>query len=74
MAERNATTPEAQTRAAAQLADVQRRAYDCSQRGNPAAAGLQAADPAARAVAVTQWETRLRREADIGEVAACSLG
>ena len=74
LAERNATTPEAQGRARTQLADVQRRAYDCAQLGNPVASALQSADPAARALAVTQWETRLRREADVGEVAACAAG
>ena len=74
IAERNATTPDAQARAAAQLADVQRRAYDCAQLGNPVAAALQSPDAAVRAAAVAQWEARLRREADVGEVAACAAG
>lgn len=74
IAERNAPTPEAQGLARTQLADVQRRAYDCAQSGNPVATALQSSDPAARAMAVTQWETRLRREADVGEVAACAVG
>jgi len=74
IAERNATTPDAQTRAASQLADVQRRAYECAQLGNPVAAALQSPEGAVRAAAVAQWEARLRREADVGEVAACAAG
>jgi hypothetical protein len=74
IAERNATTPDAQARAAAQLADVQRRAYDCAQQGNPVATALQSPDAAVRAAAVAQWDARLRREADVGEVATCAAG
>jgi hypothetical protein len=72
IAERNAATPEAQQRAAAQRADVQRRAYECAQRGDPVAAGLQSAEASVRAAAVEQWATRLRREAELGEVAGCA--
>jgi len=55
-----------------QVSDVQRRAYECAQAGNPIAQGLESSDAAARARAVAQWEARLAREATAGEVASCS--
>ena len=55
-----------------QVSDVQRRAYECAQAGNPVAQGLESSDAAARAKAVAQWEARLAREATAGEVASCS--
>ena len=53
------------------VSDVQRRAYECAQAGNPIAQGLESSDAAARAKAVAQWEARLAREATAGEVASC---
>lgn len=64
--------PQAQADAAAQLAKVQQRAYECAQAGDAVAIALNAADAAVRARAVAQWEARLRREAEVGEVAACA--
>lgn len=60
--------------AQARLADVQRRAFECAEAGNPIAQGLESSDPAVRARAVAQWEARLAREAKTGEVAVCSGG
>jgi hypothetical protein len=73
LAERSAT-PGAQLAAAqAQLADVQRRAYDCAESGNEVATALESTDAAVRARAVAKWETRLTQVARIGEPAACGL-
>ena len=74
LAERSAGAGPAQDKARQQLADVQRQSYDCAASGNAVAAALDAADPAARARAVTQWETRLAQDARDGEVAACAGG
>ena len=71
LAERSAAPGAAQAAARQQLADVQRRAYDCAEGGNAIAAGLESADAAARARAVAQWEARVARDAREGEVAAC---
>jgi len=60
--------------AQAQLADVQRRAYECSEAGNSVVRGLESGDAAVRAKAVSQWESRLTREATSGEVATCNGG
>ena len=74
LAERSAGAGPAQEKARQQLADVQRQSYDCAASGNAVAAALDAADPAARARAVAQWETRLAQDARDGEVAACAGG
>ena len=71
LAERSAAPGPAQAAARQQLADVQRRAYDCAEGGNAIAAGLESADAGARARAVAQWEARVARDAREGEVAAC---
>jgi hypothetical protein len=54
-----------------QLADVQRRAFDCAEAGNSVAQALESADAGVRAKGVAQWEERLARESRSGEVAAC---
>lgn len=54
-----------------QLADIQRRAFECAEAGNPIVQGLESGDAAVRAKAVAQWEARLAREARAGEVAVC---
>jgi hypothetical protein len=54
-----------------QLADVQRRAFECAEAGNALAQAFESSDPAVRARAVSQWQARLAREAEAGEVAAC---
>jgi hypothetical protein len=72
IAERSAAAPEARQRAAAQRADIQQRAYECAQRGDPVAVALQSADASERAAAVEQWVSRLRREAELGEPAGCA--
>lgn len=73
MAERSSG---ASTLAAAQqqLSTVQRRAFECAEAGNAIATGLESADAAVRARAVTQWEARLVKDAQQGEVAACTAG
>ena len=73
MAQQNATTPVAQEAAAMQAAAVKRRAFACAQAGDPVATALHATDAAVRAQAVAQWDARLRREAEVGEVAACGI-
>ncbi len=67
---------DAATLAAAQqqVSAVQRRAFECAEAGNGIATGLESADAAVRARAVTQWEARLRKDAQLGEVAACVVG
>lgn len=57
-----------------QVSAVQRRAFDCAEAGNAIAAGLESDDAAVRARAVAQWEARLRKDAQQGEVAACAAG
>jgi hypothetical protein len=54
-----------------QLADVQRRAFECAEAGNALAQAFESSDPAVRARAVSQWQARLARDAEAGEVAAC---
>lgn len=71
LADRSAAAGPAQAVARQQLADVQRRAFECAEAGNAVAAGLESADMATRARAVAQWEARLARDAREGEVAAC---
>ena len=73
LAERSSEGP-ALAAAQQQLSTVQRRAFECAEPGNAIAAGLESADAAARARAVTQWEARLVRDAQQGEVAACAAG
>lgn len=54
-----------------QLADVQRRAFECAEAGNSIAQAMESGDAAVRAKAVDQWQARLAREAEGGEVASC---
>ncbi len=72
MAERAAAPGTAQDAAQRALSDVQRRALDCAEAGNPIAQGLESGDAAVRARAVSQWEAQLAKEAQSGEVAACT--
>ncbi|MFO1322682.1 MAG: hypothetical protein U1F15_01315 [Burkholderiales bacterium] len=72
MAERSAAAGAAQDAAKSQLADVQRRAYECAQAGDPLAAAFESPDAAVRARAVAQWSARLAQDAQVGEVAACA--
>ncbi len=73
LAERSSEGP-ALAAAQQQVSLVQRRAFECAEAGNAIAAGLESADAAARARAVTQWEARLVKDAQQGEVAACAAG
>lgn len=57
-----------------QVSLVQRRSFECAEAGNAIAADLESADAAVRARAVAQWEARLRKDAQQGEVAACAAG
>lgn len=57
-----------------QVSAVQRRAFECAEAGNAIATGLESADAAVRARAVSQWEARLVKDAQQGEVAACAAG
>jgi hypothetical protein len=54
-----------------QLADVQRRAFECAEAGNPIAQAFESSDRAVRAKAAAQWQARLAREAEGGEVESC---
>jgi hypothetical protein len=72
LAERSADAGPAQAAALQRLADIQRRAFECAEAGNPIALALESADPAARARAVSEWERRLVQDAQLGEVAACA--
>lgn len=54
-----------------QLADVQRRAFECSEAGNSVAQALESADAGVRARGVAQWEARVASDAKAGEVAGC---
>ena len=72
MAERNAEAGAAQTAAAQLLSDIQHRAFECAEAGNPVALALESTDPAARARAVGQWEQRIAQDARVGEVVACA--
>jgi len=74
LAERSAAPGAAYDSAQRQLADVQRRAFECAEAGNAIAQGLESPDAAVRARAVSQWEARLAEEAKAGEVAACGKG
>jgi hypothetical protein len=71
LAERSALPGAELTAAQAQVADVQRRAFACAERGNEVAALLESNDAAVRAKAVAQWQDRLAQDARLGEVAAC---
>jgi len=71
LAERTAVAGTAQTNAQTQLASVQRRAFDCADAITQSSQSLESADAAVRARAVTQWEARLAKQAQVGEVAAC---
>jgi len=73
IAERSSDGP-ALAAAQQQVSTVQRRAFECAEAGNAIVTGLESADAAARARAVGQWETRLRKDAQQGEVAACAAG
>ena len=72
LAERSASTPQAQADAGRQLADLRLRAYECAEAANPVSAAFASPDAAVRGRALAQWEARLKLEADIGEVAACA--
>jgi hypothetical protein len=72
LAERSANAGPAQAAALQRLADIQRRAYECAESGNPVALAFESADPAVRARAVGEWEKRLMLDAQVGEVAACA--
>ena len=72
LAERSAGAGPAQVEARQLVVDVQRRAFECAEAGNPIADAFQSSDPAVRARAVAQWEARLVQNAELGEVAACA--
>lgn len=72
LAERSANAGPPQAAALQRLADVQRRAFECAEVGNPVALAFESADPAVRARAVGEWEKRLMLDAQVGEVAACA--
>jgi hypothetical protein len=54
-----------------QLSDVQRRAFECAEAGNPVAQALESQDASVRAKGIAQWEARLARDAKTGEVDSC---
>lgn len=70
LAERNAA-PAEQDATRRRASDVARRGFECAEAGNEIVQALQSPDAAVRARAVAQWEARLAREAQIGEVAVC---
>jgi len=72
LAERSANAGAAQAAALQRLADIQRRAFECAEGGNPIALAFESADPAVRSRAVGEWEKRLVQEAQLGEVTACA--
>jgi hypothetical protein len=72
LAERSANAGAAQAAALQRLAEIQRRAFECAEAGNPIALALESADPAVRSRAVGEWEKRLVQDAQLGEVAACA--
>jgi len=72
LAERSANGGPPQAAALQRLVDIQRRAFECAEAGNPVALALESADPAVRSRAVGEWEKRLVRDAQVGEVAACA--
>lgn len=72
LAERSADGGPPQAAALQRLAEIQRRAFECAEAGNPIALALQSADPAARSRAVGEWERRLVQDVQLGEVAACA--
>jgi len=73
LAERTAAAGAAQTNAQTQLTNVQRRAFDCADAITQSSQSLESADASVRARAVSQWEARLARQAQVGEVAACEI-
>jgi hypothetical protein len=72
LAERNANAGPPQAAALQRLADIQRRAFECAEAGNPIALALESADAAARVRAVGEWERRLAQDVQLGEVTACA--
>jgi hypothetical protein len=72
LAERSANAGPAQAAAQQRLADIQLRAFECTEAGAPLALAFESADPAVRARAVGEWEKRLARDAQVGEVASCA--
>jgi hypothetical protein len=74
LAERSAAPGAAYDSAQRQLAEVQRRAFECTESANVIAQGLESPDAAVRARAVSQWEARLAEQAKVGEVATCGKG
>ncbi|HTQ01137.1 MAG TPA: hypothetical protein VMN56_17585 [Casimicrobiaceae bacterium] len=74
LAERSALPGAGYDSAQRQLADVQRRAFECAEAGNAIAQALESPDASVRTRAVSQWEAMLAEEARVGEVAACGKG
>ena len=72
LAERSANGGTPQAAALQRLVEIQRRAFECAEAGNPVALALESADPAVRSRAVGEWEKRLVRDAQVGEVVACA--
>lgn len=70
LAERSSTAAQLPA-AQQQVSAVQRRAFECAEPGNAIATGLESPDVAVRTKALAQWEARLVKDAQRGEVAAC---
>jgi len=71
MATANAASTESKALAERKLASVRDQIAACSRSTGSILDGLEAADAATRAAAVTAWDTWLRREAAVGEARAC---
>jgi hypothetical protein len=65
LAERSAMAGRRRQAALQRLVDIQRRAFECAEAGNPVALALESADPAVRSRAVGEWEKRLVRDAQV---------
>lgn len=72
MAQSNAASAEARAAAEKKLAAVREQIAACSRSTGKILDGLEAADSATRAKAISEWDGWLRREAAIGEARACA--
>lgn len=72
LAERAAPTAEALALAQQQLAEMRALSLACAAAGDTVAAALESADADLRSRAALEWEARIQRNAENGEVAACA--
>ncbi len=72
LAERSAATEEGRVDARRTAAELRLRAFACAEAGNALVTALDSPQADVRARAVREWEVRITRNAELGEVAACS--